>query len=66
MNSFLLILAILMIFFIRDGYTYKPFGSRVKPEYAVFVEGVDDNAAKYASIMAISLSNIKQYYDEKI
>ena len=42
--------------FIRDGYTYKPFGSRVKPEYAVFVEGVDDNAAKYASIMAISLS----------
>ena len=51
--------------FIRDGYTYKPFGSRVKPEYAVFVEGVDDNAAKYASIMAISLSNIKQYYDEK-
>ena len=55
-----------MIFFIRDGYTYKPFGSRVKPEYAVFVEGVDDNAAKYASIMAISLSNIKQYYDEKI
>jgi carbohydrate diacid regulator len=51
--------------FIRDGYTYKPFGSRIKPEYAVFVEGVDDNAAKYASIMAISLSNIKQYYDEK-
>ena len=28
--------------FIRDGYTYKPFGSRVKPEYAVFVEGVDE------------------------
>ena len=51
--------------FIRDGYTYKPFGSRVKPEYAVFIEGVDDNAAKYATIMAISLSNIKQYYDEK-
>ena len=50
--------------FIRDGYTYKPFGSRVKPEYAVFIEGVDDNAAKYATIMA-SLSNIKQYYDEK-
>lgn len=51
--------------FIRDGFTYKPFGSRVKPEYAVFVKGVDDNAAKHASIMAISLANIKQYYDEK-
>ena len=51
--------------FIRDGYTYKPFGSRTKPEYAVFVEGVDDAAAKYASILAISLFNIKQYYDEK-
>jgi carbohydrate diacid regulator len=38
--------------FIRDGYTYKPFGSRTKPEYAVFVEGVDDAAAKYASILA--------------
>mgnify|MGYP000018989513 CR=1 FL=1 len=28
--------------FIRDGYTYKPFGSRVTPDYAVFVEGVDE------------------------
>ena len=36
--------------FIRDGYTYKPFGSRAKPEYAVFVEGMDDTAAKYANI----------------
>ena len=51
--------------FIRDGYTYKPFGSRVKPDYAVFVEGTDEAAAKYASIMAITLANIKQYYDEK-
>lgn len=51
--------------FIRDGFTYKPFGSRVKPDYAVFVEGVDDAAAKYASILAITLANIKQYYDEK-
>ena len=51
--------------FVRDGYTYKPFGSHIKPDYAVFVEGTDDNAAKYASIMAITLSSIKQYYDEK-
>jgi carbohydrate diacid regulator len=51
--------------FVRDGFTYKPFGSHIKPDYAVFVEGIDDNAAKYANIMAITLSSIKQYYDEK-
>jgi len=51
--------------FVRDGYTYKPFGSHIKPDYAVFVEGTDDNAAKYANIMSITLSSIKQYYDEK-
>ncbi len=51
--------------FIRDEYTYKPFGVHVKPDYAVFVEGTDEIAGKYASILAISLSSIKQYYDEK-
>ena len=51
--------------FIRDGYTYKPFGVHVKPDYAVFVEGTDEISGKYASILAISLSSIKQYYDEK-
>ena len=51
--------------FVRDGYTYKPFGVHVKPDYAVFVEGTDEIAGKYASILAISLSSIKQYYDEK-
>jgi carbohydrate diacid regulator len=51
--------------FIRDGHTYKPFGSKPKPEYAVFVEGVDEMSAKYANIMSITLSNLKQYYDEK-
>lgn len=51
--------------FIRDGYTYKPFGTHMKPDFAVFVEGVDDMAAKYANILAISLASVKQYYDEK-
>ncbi len=51
--------------FVRDGYTYKPFGTHVKPDYAVFVQGTDEVAAKYASILAITLSSIKQYYDEK-
>ena len=51
--------------FIRDGYTYKPFGSHIKPDYAVFVEGTDEDAARYAQILAVTLSSIKQYYDEK-
>ncbi|MEG2039299.1 MAG: PucR family transcriptional regulator, partial [Oscillospiraceae bacterium] len=51
--------------FVRDGYTYKPFGNRSKPDYAVFVEGTDEIAAKFCSIIAIAFSNIKQYYDEK-
>ena len=51
--------------FIRDGYTYKPFGSKGTNEYAVFVEGTDEMAAKFCNILSISLSNVKMYYDEK-
>nr|WP_024859243.1 hypothetical protein [Ruminococcus albus] len=54
-----------MISLCVTGYTYKPFGAHMKPDYAVFVEGTDEVAAKYASILAITLSSIKQYYDEK-
>ena len=35
------------------------------PEYAVFVSGEDDLALKYLSMLAVTLSSIKQYYDEK-
>lgn len=35
------------------------------PEYAVFVEGDDELAEKYTAVMAVTLSSIKQYYDEK-
>ena len=48
-----------------DGYSYKPFGARMHPEYAVFVSGDDDLALKYLSMLAVTLSSIKQYYDEK-
>lgn len=51
--------------FVRDGYTYKPFGARMKPEYAVFVEGMDELAERYCAVLAISMTSIKQYYDEK-
>lgn len=51
--------------FVINGYTFKSFGSRPKPEYAVFVSGNDETAQRYAMLLAVSLSSIKQYYDEK-
>ena len=51
--------------FSLEGYTYKPFGSHPHCEYVLFVEGDDQEAFHYAALLAISLSNIKQYYDEK-
>ena len=51
--------------FVRDGNTYKPFGDAIRPEYAVFVEGSDEMAAKLTGILSVSLHAIKQYYDEK-
>ena len=47
------------------GYTYRSIGRGAKWEYAVFVEGEDKMADKLASILSISLSNIKNLYDEK-
>lgn len=51
--------------FVRDGYTYKSFGGNAKSGFAVFVEGTDEIAARYANILTVSFDNIKQYYDEK-
>jgi carbohydrate diacid regulator len=51
--------------FLRDGNTCKPFGTHNRPEYVVFVEGTDENAAKFVNILAVTLASIKQYYDEK-
>lgn len=31
--------------FVKDGYTYKPFGSRPRAENILFVEGTDEEAA---------------------
>lgn len=48
-----------------NGYTYRAFGSHMQAEYAVFVDGTDELAGKYADICCIALSSIKQCYDEK-
>ena len=48
-----------------DGYTFKSFGSRPHSEYLLFVEGTDESAVHYAALLSVSLTNIKQFYDEK-
>lgn len=50
---------------IIDGCTFKSFGNPIHPEYAVFIDGNDELAAKYVEITAVALSNLKQYFDEK-
>ena len=47
------------------GYTYKSIGTGSKWEYIVFIEGEDKFAEKMATVLSVSLSNIKNLYDEK-
>lgn len=47
------------------GYTYRPIGSNARVENVVFVEGEDSLAEKISSVLAVSLANIKNLYDEK-
>ncbi len=49
----------------NGGYTYKAIPSNQGAKYAVFVDGDDLLASKYANVLAAAFSNIKFYYDEK-
>ncbi|MDR0992661.1 MAG: helix-turn-helix domain-containing protein [Ruminococcus sp.] len=51
--------------FLRDGFACKPFGTGSKPDHVVFVEGTDDTAVRFAGVLSVTLSTVKQYYDEK-
>ena len=46
-----------------NGCTFCNFGSQT--EYAVFVEGTDELAGRFAAVCCVSLENLKQYYEEK-
>ena len=35
---------------VANGFTYRPFGMEQYYEYAILVEGDDDQAAKYAAV----------------
>lgn len=43
-----------------DNATYTTFDVLVRPEYAVFVDGTDDLAHHYSSLIAVALDQIKQ------
>ncbi|MCR5485459.1 MAG: helix-turn-helix domain-containing protein [Clostridiales bacterium] len=47
------------------GYTFRSFGAQLHAGYAVFIEGVDEDAVKYIDICRVALNSIKQFYDEK-
>lgn len=48
-----------------DNYAVKLIGTHESGEYFVFVEGNDAISEKYCSLVAVSFTNIKYYYDEK-
>ncbi len=48
-----------------EGYTYRYVSTQTKGDTIVFVEGVDQEAAKFVGILAVSIGNIKAIYDEK-
>lgn len=50
---------------VTEGWTYKPLSVRSKADYSVFVEGEDELAGHYAALLSVSLSNLKQFFDDK-
>lgn len=51
--------------YVKGGYTYRPIGYGSKAEYIIFVEGEDKMGEVIARMLAVSLQNIKDLYDEK-
>ena len=52
-------------YYSNEGYTYKPVGTRSKLDFVAFCEGVDETARTCCGVIAITLSNIKIFHDEK-
>ena len=52
--------------FTYNGCTFKPIIAMSQTaNYVVFVDGNDDLADKYVSVLSVAFANIKFYYDEK-
>ncbi|MCQ2430929.1 MAG: helix-turn-helix domain-containing protein, partial [Clostridia bacterium] len=50
---------------VSGGCTYRPLTNGAKRDYVAFVEGDDTEADMISHLLAVSLSNIKNLYDEK-
>lgn len=48
-----------------DGYCFKRIGARTRSEFIVFCQGTDETAEALCGVLAVSLTQIKQFYDEK-
>lgn len=51
--------------FIKSGKTCRRLGGRNRSEYIVFCDGEDESAKGFVGIICVSLTQLKQYYDEK-
>ena len=51
--------------YVASGFTFIGGGARGKTDFIAFVEGEDEEAKKYVSILSVSILSIKQFYDEK-
>ena len=51
--------------FVAGNNTYGLFPGAVSDEYAVFVEGADEDAARSAAVLAASLQSVLQLHDDK-
>jgi carbohydrate diacid regulator len=43
---------------IVNDMAFKSFGSPIRPEYALFVDGSDENAKRFVGVLAVAVSNI--------
>jgi carbohydrate diacid regulator len=51
--------------YVFEGKTFRRLSGRKRSGYTVFCDGEDETAKGYVGIISVSLSQLKQYYDEK-
>ncbi len=49
----------------KNDKTFRRLGGRNRSDYIVFCDGDDESSRGYVGIICVSLSQLKQYYDEK-
>ena len=54
--------------FVRDGYTYKPFGPHIKADYAVFerIQPAKNSKIRQTSTLCNAIYGYNRFFDEGI